>query len=65
MNEKLINLDNKKIIIKINKNFFRPAEVDLLIGDSSKANKSLKWKSKITFKQLVIDMIDNEIKYYN
>jgi GDPmannose 4,6-dehydratase len=65
MNEKLINLDNKKTIIKINKKFFRPAEVDLLIGDSSKANKSLKWKSKITFKQLVIDMIDNEIKYYN
>jgi GDPmannose 4,6-dehydratase len=65
MNEKLINIDNKKIIIKINKKFFRPAEVDLLIGDSSKAKKKLKWKSKITFKQLVIDMIDSEIMYYN
>jgi GDPmannose 4,6-dehydratase len=65
MNEKLINLSNKKIIIKINKKFFRPAEVDLLIGNSSKANKKLRWKSKTTFRQLVVDMIDNEIKYYN
>lgn len=65
MNEKLINLDNKKIIIKINKKFFRPTEVDLLIGDSSKAKKKLKWKSKITFEQLVIDMIDSEIMHYN
>jgi len=65
MNEKLINLSNKKTIIKINKKFFRPAEVDLLIGNSSKANKKLGWKSKTTFQQLVVDMIDNEIKYYN
>jgi GDPmannose 4,6-dehydratase len=65
MDEKLINLDNKKIIIKINQKFFRPAEVGRLTGDSAKAKKKLKWKSKITFKQLVTDMIDSEIVNYN
>ena len=39
LNEKLINLKNNKIIVKISPKYFRPAEVDLLIGDSSKAKK--------------------------
>jgi GDPmannose 4,6-dehydratase len=46
-----------KIIIKINKKYFRPTEVDSLKGDYKKAKKILNWKPKITFKELVHEMI--------
>jgi len=65
INEKLINLKNNKPIIKINQKYFRPSEVDLLIGDSSKAKKILKWKPNTNLDKLVKIMIDEEIKYYN
>ena len=55
-----INMENKKIIIKINKKYFRETEVDNLIGDFSKAKKILKWKPKYSFNKLVDDMIKNE-----
>ena len=58
--EVLINTENNKIIIKINKKFFRPAEVDLLQGDASKAKKMIKWRPKINFKQLVKMMIESD-----
>jgi GDPmannose 4,6-dehydratase len=51
-----------KEIIKVDKRYFRPAEVNSLIGDSSKAISKLKWKPKINFKQLVNEMIDNDLK---
>jgi GDPmannose 4,6-dehydratase len=41
--------------------FYRPAEVDLLLGDASKAKKILKWKPNIKFKELVVRMIDADI----
>ena len=63
LKEKLINLENGKTIIKISKKFFRPAEVDILIGNSAKANKILKWRPKTDLKKLVKLMIDDEIKY--
>jgi len=55
-----INVKNKKIIIRINKKYFRETEVDNLIGDFSKAKKVLKWKPKYSFNKLVDDMIKNE-----
>ena len=63
INEKLINSKNKKTIIKINPKYFRPTEVDLLIGDSSKAKKLLKWRAKTDLDKLVKIMMDEEIKY--
>ena len=51
----------KKIIIKVNKKYFRETEVDDLIGDFTKANKILKWKPKYSFNKLVDDMIFNEL----
>ena len=42
-----------KAIIKINPKYFRPAEVDLLVGDSSKAKEKLGWISKTSFAELV------------
>ena len=61
-NEKGIDKVTGKVIIKIGKKYFRPTEVDSLLGDSSKANKILKWKPKISFNQLVKEMINNDFK---
>lgn len=47
--------------VKIDKRYLRPTEVDLLLGDSSKAQKELKWKPKVTFKQLVKMMVDADM----
>lgn len=55
-----IDKSTGKIIVSINKKFFRPAEVDILIGDPSKAEKELGWKREITFADLVKRMVDND-----
>ncbi len=62
--EKLINKKNNKILIKINPKYFRPAEVNFLNGDCSKAKKKLKWIPKTDLKTLVKIMVDDEINYY-
>ncbi len=54
--------DNNQIVIKVDKKYFRPTEVDLLIGDSSKALKKLNWKPKITLDQLIEEMIKEDLK---
>ena len=61
MNEKVLNNANGKTIIRINKDFFRPAEVDLLIGNSNKARKVLKWKPTTNLKKLVKLMVDHDL----
>ncbi len=54
-------LDWKKYVA-IDKRYFRPTEVDLLLGDSSKARRVLKWKPKVNFKQLVRMMVDSDMQ---
>ena len=54
-------LDWKKYVV-IDKRYFRPTEVDLLLGDSSKARRVLKWKPKVNFKQLVRMMVDSDMQ---
>jgi GDPmannose 4,6-dehydratase len=49
---------NGKCIIACSKKYYRPTEVDTLLGDSAKAKKILKWKPKISFQNLVKEMID-------
>jgi GDPmannose 4,6-dehydratase len=51
-----------KDIIKIHPRYFRPTEVENLLGDSSKAKDKLGWVPEITFKQLVKEMIDEDLK---
>jgi len=46
-----------KVLIEIDKNYFRPTEVDLLIGDPSKAKEKLGWSAKVTFNELVKIMV--------
>ena len=62
LNEKLINTDNKKIKIEIDKKYFRPTEVDSLKGDYSKAKKELNWKPKTKFKNLVRMMVEADLE---
>ncbi len=53
--------DNGVCIVACSKEYFRPLEVDTLLGDARKAKKELKWKPKIQIKQLVKDMVNAEI----
>jgi GDPmannose 4,6-dehydratase len=50
-----------KVLVKINPQFYRPAEVELLIGDAAKAKKVLGWTPKVTFKELVGIMVKNDL----
>ena len=61
-NEKAVNLNTKKTIIEIDKKYFRPLDVNTLLGDSRKASKILKWKPKINIEKLIEDMIAFEEK---
>ena len=62
---KEIGICDGKEIIKIDPRYFRPTEVETLLGDASKANKKLGWKPKITFKELIKEMICEDLKLEN
>jgi GDPmannose 4,6-dehydratase len=51
--EEFIDKDSGKIIVRIDEKYYRPAEVDLLIGNPTKANEKLGWKPKILIKELI------------
>ncbi|CAF3470538.1 unnamed protein product [Rotaria sp. Silwood1] len=54
---------NTNIIrVSVNEKYFRPTEVELLIGNPKKAEEKLKWKPKITFKELVKEMVAADIE---
>ncbi len=57
-----ISSSDGREIVKVNKNYFRPSEVDELIGDYSKAKRILKWEPKISLDSLVEEMVLNDIK---
>ena len=61
LKEKAFLKKNDKVIIKINKKYYRPTEVDALCGDFKKAKKVLKWKPKISIDELIEDMINNDL----
>ena len=62
LNEKAVNKKSKKIIIEIDKKYFRPLDVTTLLGKPTKAKKKLNWKPKYNLNSLIDDMIDEEIK---
>ena len=51
-----IDKTTKRTIVAVNEKYFRPAEVESLLGDATKAKEKLGWEPKTTFKQLVEDM---------
>ena len=56
-----VNSKTKEVIVKVDKKYFRPTEVDLLEGDYSKAERLLGWRPKKTFESLVSEMVKSEI----
>lgn len=57
-------LGNYKKYIEIDSRYFRPTEVDVLVGDASKAKKKLGWKPKVKFKELVTLMVNSDLREY-
>jgi GDPmannose 4,6-dehydratase len=62
VDEIFVHKDLKYPLVVINPKFFRPAEVDVLLGDSSLARKELNWSPKTSFFQLVKKMVDNDLR---
>ena len=54
--------NNRKILIEVDKRYFRPTEVNFLMGDPSKAYKKLGWKARTKFKDLVQEMVKEDLK---
>ena len=61
--ERAFDEDNN-LIVACDKTYYRPLEVNSLLGDAKKARKKLNWKPKSTLKSLIIDMISNEMQKY-
>jgi len=59
-----VGIDEKtgKVIVAVDPNYFRPTEVELLLGDPSKARAKLGWQAKTTFDELVAEMVANDLK---
>ena len=62
--EKGLDAKTKKVIIEIDKKYFRPQEVEFLLGDYSKAKKILKWKPKISLDKMIDDMLQKSFEKY-
>lgn len=63
INEKGIDKKTGKILVEIDPKYFRPSEVDLLLGDATKARDVFKWAPKVTFKKLVELMMTADLEY--
>jgi GDPmannose 4,6-dehydratase len=57
-------LETGKVVVAVDRNYFRPTEVDLLIGDSSKARKKLGWEPRHTVEDIVHDMVVADVKLF-
>ena len=65
LNERGYDVNTKKDIILIDKNYIRPLDVNTLLGNAAKARKKLSWKPKINIHQLIEEMILDELKTLN
>ncbi len=64
VNEKGINAKTGDVLVEVDKKYFRPTEVELLLGDPTKAKKQLGWKHKYSFKELVEEMVTADIELF-
>lgn len=60
-----IDSSTEKVVVRVNSKYFRPAEVELLIGNPKKAEKELGWKREISFEELVQRMVANDLLLAN
>ena len=63
LNEKGYNAKSGELLVEVDEKYFRPAEVELLLGDPSMAEKDLGWKRKVSFQELVSDMVKYDLEY--
>jgi GDPmannose 4,6-dehydratase len=60
--EKGVDKSTGRVIIDVDQNYFRPSDVDSLLGDASKAQKNLGWQAKISFAELVKEMVEYDLE---
>ena len=65
LDEKGIDKKTGKILVEVNPKYFRPVEVDTLLGDASKARKKLGWAPKTSFEELVKIMVEYDLDYFS
>jgi len=65
LEEKGLDVDTGDILVEIDPRYFRPTEVDVLLGDPSKAHKILGWKHTTSFSDLVKEMVESDLKEIN
>lgn len=61
VNEKGID-DRGNVVVAVDPRYYRPTEVETLLGDASKARLELGWQPKVTFRELVKEMVDEDLK---
>ena len=61
INEKAYD-ENDKLIVECSKKYYRPTEVDTLLGNPSKARRLLKWKPKVSINELAREMVEEDLK---
>ena len=62
LNSNYLESDREKALVAVDPSYFRPTEVELLIGDPSKAKRQLGWKPQYDLKGLISDMMQSDIK---
>jgi GDPmannose 4,6-dehydratase len=62
VDEKGVDAASGRVLVRVDPRYFRPTEVDLLIGDPSKARSKLGWRHKVSFEELVAEMVDADLK---
>jgi GDPmannose 4,6-dehydratase len=63
--EKGLNSENDEVLVEVSPDYFRPSEVDYLLGDATKARKKLGWKPKVGFKELIKIMVEADLGKQN
>jgi len=58
-----INIENEQVIVRVDPRYFRPTEVEFLLGDPTKAKTQLGWKLETSFDQLVKEMVEKDIEF--
>jgi GDPmannose 4,6-dehydratase len=64
VNEKGIDVATEKVLVEVDANYFRPTEVDLLVGDASKAKRELGWEYKTSLENLVKEMVREDVRLF-
>jgi GDPmannose 4,6-dehydratase len=56
-----IDIETKRVLVRVNTSLFRTAEIDVFIGNPARARRVLGWRSEVTFKQLVYRMTEHDV----